>query len=552
MGFIRAFTGALSGTMADQWLDYYMPASGFPDTALIIPAVKVGTNAGRGQNTKGYENVISNGSKIVVPENTALITIQDGGITGVITEAGGFTYSSDDPNARSIFAGDGIIASTIKSSWEKFKFGGIPSSKQTAIYVNMRGIPDNKFGTQDPVRWMDNFFETQVGGVLRGTYTVKVVDPITFIKNSVPPSYLLPDAPIFDLADMDNTYATELFNNVVASLNQSLQNYASTKARENTGLSSIESIKGDPIGLAKVMGETLEGQYHWRETKGVELVSINILSIDYDQATQELLADFQQDDREVRKAKRMGNVYSQNLTGMMAAASGESMKAAANNPNGAMMGFMGMNMAQQSGADMLNAAGSIQQQMPQYGQPMNGYAQPNMGMQPQYGQPMNGYGQPNMGMQPQYGQPMNGYGQPNMGMQPQYGQPMNQPAQDQNMGVQPQYGQPMNQPAQDQNMGVQPQYGQPMSQPAQDQNMGVQPQYGQPMSQPAQDQNMGVQPQYGQPMNQPAQNQNMGVQPQYGQPMNQPAQDQNMGMQPQYGQQMNGESSQTGIDSSNQ
>ena len=102
MGFIKAFTGALGGTFADQWKDYYLPQSNIPATAAICQAVPKGTNAGRGENYKGSENVITNGSKIVVPEGMALITLQDGAITGMIAEPGGFEFKSDDPNSQSI------------------------------------------------------------------------------------------------------------------------------------------------------------------------------------------------------------------------------------------------------------------------------------------------------------------------------------------------------------------------------------------------------------------------------------------------------------------
>lgn len=77
MGFIKAFTGALGGTFADQWLDFYMPDSSIPATAAVFPAKPQGQNHGRGANTKGNDNIISNGSKIIVPEGTALITMQD-------------------------------------------------------------------------------------------------------------------------------------------------------------------------------------------------------------------------------------------------------------------------------------------------------------------------------------------------------------------------------------------------------------------------------------------------------------------------------------------
>ena len=130
MGFIKAFSGALGGTFADQWKDYYAPRSGVPATAALFEAVPQGTNAGRGSNTQGSSNIITNGSKIVVPEGCALITLQDGAITGLIAEPGGYEFHSDDPNSKSMFSGDGILSSTIKTSWDRFKFGGQPGSQQ--------------------------------------------------------------------------------------------------------------------------------------------------------------------------------------------------------------------------------------------------------------------------------------------------------------------------------------------------------------------------------------------------------------------------------------
>ena len=185
MGFIKAFTGALGGTFADQWQDFYMPRTDVPATAALFQAVAQGTNNGRGENTKGNDNIISNGSKIVVPEGTALITVQDGAITGIITEPGGFIYNSEDPNSQSIFAGDGIIGPLVKSTWEKVKFGGQPGAQQLAFYVNLKEIPNNRFGTQSEIYWDDAFFGTQVGAVTIGTYTLKIVDPMLFIKNFV-------------------------------------------------------------------------------------------------------------------------------------------------------------------------------------------------------------------------------------------------------------------------------------------------------------------------------------------------------------------------------
>lgn len=172
MGFIKAFTGALGGTFADQWKDFIVPRSDVPATAAILE-LKEEEQTVEEDQIQRIRNIITNGSKIVVPEGTALLTFQDGAITGCVTEPGGFIYSSDDQNSQSFLAGDGFFSSTLKTSWERFKFGGTPGGEQTVIYVNLKEIPGNRFGTQAEIYWDDAFLGTQVGAITRGTYTMK-------------------------------------------------------------------------------------------------------------------------------------------------------------------------------------------------------------------------------------------------------------------------------------------------------------------------------------------------------------------------------------------
>lgn len=354
MGFIKAFTGALGGTFADQWLDFYAPGNLSSGTLGIFPAVAQGQNAGRGQNTKGNKNIISNGSKIIVPEGTALITMQDGMITGIINEPGGFIYSSDDPNSQSIFAGDGMSASIIKSTWDKIKFGGQAGSEQLAFYVNLKEIPKNRFGTQSEIYWDDAFFGTQVGAVTRGTYTLKIIDPLLFVKNFVPQKYLVPDAPAFDFQDMDNEAAEELFNEVVSSLSAAFSNYTNDPSKGNR----MSKIQGDQIGFAKSLSDAVEDGYEWRSTRGLVIAKTAILAIEYDEDTKVLMSD-------VKKADALsgarGNSFFQ-----QAAARG--MQAAGENGGGANMAFMGMGM---------NAAGNMMGATQQ--EPTQSTYQPNFG-----------------------------------------------------------------------------------------------------------------------------------------------------------------------------
>lgn len=351
MGFIKAFTGALSGTFADQWKDFYSPKSGVPSTAALFQAVPNGTNAGRGENTKGSENIITNGSKIIVPEGTALITIQDGQITGLIAEPGGFEFRSDDPNSKSMFSGDGILASTIKESWDRFKFGGQPGSQQLAFYVNLKEIPNNKFGTQSEIYWDDAYLNTQVGAVTRGTYTLKIVDPMLFVKNYVPSQYLQPGAPVFDFADMDNDAATQLFNEVVSTLSAAFSNYTNDPSKGNR----ISKIQGDQIGFAQAMSQAVEEAYQWKSSRGLEIVKTAILAIEYDEDTKALLSD-------VKKADALSGARGNSF---MQQSVSRGMQAAGENGGGAGMAFMGMGM---------NAAGGM----------MGGMQQPNEASQNQF------------------------------------------------------------------------------------------------------------------------------------------------------------------------
>ena len=326
MGFIKAFAGAIGGTFADQWQDFYMPKTDVPATAGLFQAVPKGKNNGRGENTKGNDNIISNGSKIVVPEGTALITLQDGAITGIVAEPGGFIFTSDDRNSKSIFEGTEIISSFIKSSFEKVKFGGQATSQQLAFYVNLKEIPNNKFGTQSEIYWDDAYFGTQVGALTRGTYTLKIIDPLLFIKNFVPSKYLQANAPVFDFADMNNDAGEQLFNEVVSSLSAAFSNYTNDPNKGNR----ISRIQRDQIGFAQAMAQAVEEVYQWKTERGLQIIKTAILSIEYDEDTKMLMSD-------VKKADALsgarGNSFMQ-----QAVARGMQNGGAAN------MAFMGMGM----------------------------------------------------------------------------------------------------------------------------------------------------------------------------------------------------------------
>ncbi len=341
MGFIKAFAGALGGTFADQWKDFIEPMNNVTASTAIYKAVSHGRNSGRGSNTKGSDNIITNGSKIVVPEGTALITMQDGAITGCITEPGGFVFSSEDRNSESFFSGSSLGA-TLKNSWERFKFGGIPGSQQTAFYVNLKEIPGNRFGTPSEIYWDDAYLNAQVGALTRGTYTLRIIDPLLFVKNFVPVNYLRPESNSFDFNDIDNTAGTQLFNEVVGSLGAAFSAYTNDPNKGNR----MSKIQADQIGFAQTLSSVVEESFNWKSNRGIEIVKVAITAIEYDEDSKQLLSD-------VKKADALsggrGNSFMQQSVARGFQAAGE-------NNGGQGMAFMGMGI-NQTGA----AIGAFQQ-----------------------------------------------------------------------------------------------------------------------------------------------------------------------------------------------
>lgn len=349
MGFIQAFKGTISGTLADQWKDYYVPMENIPGTAAIFRAVLKGQNAGRGSNVNGSENIITNGSKIVVPEGTALITLEDGKITNFIAEAGGYTYQSNDPNSQSFLAGNGLLSS-LKEAFERFKFGGIPGSQQLAFYVNLKEIPNNRFGTQSEIYWDDAYMNAQVGAVARGTYSMKITNPIAFVSNFVPAKYLQQKAPVFDFADMDNDAGEQLFNEVVGSLSAAFSNYTNDPSKGNR----ITKIQSDQIGLAQSLSQAVEEAYQWNSERGLQIVKVAIAAIEYDEDTKKLLSD-------VKKADALSGARGNSFMQQSVA---RGFQAAGENGGGAnAMAFMGMGM------NAVGGAMGMMQQQPQQAAP---------------------------------------------------------------------------------------------------------------------------------------------------------------------------------------
>jgi membrane protease subunit (stomatin/prohibitin family) len=214
-----------------------------------------------------------------------------------------------------------------------------------AFYVNLKEIPNNRFGTQSEIYWDDAYLGTQVGAITRGTYTLKIVDPILFTKQFVPLKYLQSGAPLFDFADMDNDAGTQLFNEVVSSLSAAFSHYTNDPDKGNR----ISRIQGDAVGFAQSLSAVIENEYRWASDRGLVIEKVAIAAIEYDEDSKALLSD-------VRRADALGGARGNSF---MQQSIARGMQSAGENPGGgaANLAFMGM------GA---NAAGGL----------MNNFQQP--------------------------------------------------------------------------------------------------------------------------------------------------------------------------------
>lgn len=290
MGLLRAAFSAMSGALADQWKDFYTVPNGLKPTAALFAAVPSGQNAGRGANVRPSDGVITNGSRILVPEGYGLVLMQEGAITAFVAEPGAYEWNSETQDSESIFAGDGLVSALITKSWERFKLGGRPAAQQRAYFVALKELPNNRFGTQSEIYWDDAYLNAQVGALTRGTYTLRIIDPILFIRNWVPAKFLQPGV-VFDFTDLYNEAAEQLFNEVVSSLAPAFAAYANDPAKGNR----MSRIQQDSLGFAQALSEAVERGYAW-SARGLQVVNSSIVSIEYDEASRELLKTVQRAD----------------------------------------------------------------------------------------------------------------------------------------------------------------------------------------------------------------------------------------------------------------
>lgn len=267
---IQAFTGALGGTFADQWKDI-ISAGHFGEYTVVAPGVQLQTNNGRGTNFKGSVDVISNGSKIFVPENTAAFVFDQAGIQDIITQAGGYEYRAGAP---SIFSGDGFTNSIVNQAAERFTFGGQPSTQQWIAFVNLREIRGIKFGTRGPMAYHDRFYGADLELMAFGTFSLRVVDPVAFVRGFLPPNtrYYA-----FDSAQARQQISSEFIQAFMVAVNSLSATHRISELPAHAGaIAALIADDESPLGS-------------WIRRFGLDVVQVGIESIGFSPESRELV-----------------------------------------------------------------------------------------------------------------------------------------------------------------------------------------------------------------------------------------------------------------------
>ena len=342
MGLIKAALGAAGGVMADQWLEYFYCDS-LPENVMAVKGQK--RSFGRSSNTRGSDNIISNGSVIAVADGQCMVIVDQGKVTEFCAEPGEFKYdASTEPSLFYGKLGKNIL-DTFKNIGKRFTFGGEAPKDQRVYYFNTKELIGNKYGTPSPVpfRVVDQRAGIDIDIAIRcfGEYSYRICDPILFYTNVC--------------GNVSGDYTRDrLESQLKTELLTALQPAFAKISEQGIRYSALP---GHTMEMADALNDVLSSK--WRNLRGLEIVSFGVSSVKASEEDEAMLKELQRNAAFMDPTRAAAH-----LVGAQASA----MQAAANNQNaGPAMAFMGMNMAGQAGgvnAQSLYQMGAQQQAAP--------------------------------------------------------------------------------------------------------------------------------------------------------------------------------------------
>ncbi len=323
MGLIKAAIGATGGVLADQWKEFFYCDSLTADVLAVRGQKKTSK---RSSNTKGYDNVISNGSLITVADGQCMLITEQGKVVEVSAEPGEYVY--DKSTEPSIFAGSlgKSILDTFKNIGKRFTFGGEAPKDQRVYYINIKELIGNKYGTPSPVpfRVVDERAAIDIDIAIRcfGEYSYAIKNPLLFYTNVC--------------GNVEEAYTRDRLDSQLKS--ELLTALQPAFARISAKGIRYSALPGHTTELSEALKEELSEK--WRDIRGIEICAVGVSSVKADEEDEKMIKEMQRNTAFTDPTRAAAH-----LVGAQANA----MQSAAKNENGAMMGFMGMGMAQNAG-----------------------------------------------------------------------------------------------------------------------------------------------------------------------------------------------------------
>lgn len=343
MGLIKAIGGAVGGVLADQWREYIYCDALEADVLVRRGRKRV---SGRSSNTKGDENIISNGSVVAVNEGQCMVIVDQGKVVEFCAEPGEFTY--DASSEPSLFYGNlgASIVDTFKAIGRRFTFGGDAARDQRVYFFNTKEIVGNKYGTPNPVpfRVVDRNIGLDIDIAIRcyGEYSYKITDPLLFYTNvcgNVTDAYRR--------GSIDGQLKSEL----MTALQPAFAKISAMGIR-------YSALPGHTMEIAGALNEVLSKK--WSQLRGIEVASFGINSVTASDEDEEMIKNLQRN-----AVMRDPTMAAATLVQAQAQAMQD---AARNEATGPMFGLAGMNMAANAGgvnAGSLYAMGGKRSDQPQ-------------------------------------------------------------------------------------------------------------------------------------------------------------------------------------------
>ena len=310
MGIFKSAAGSLGGTLADQWLEFYV-SDAFPQDVLAARGVR--KTGERSANKKGDENVITDGSTIVVHEGQCALVIEKGNIIAVYTTPGENTFRCKETG--SVFSGGGL-RSIARQSFDRFGYGGIAAIHQYVMYLDLRERMNNPFDLTATVNIKDRntgmSFDARLS--LGGMFSFRITDPAAFYKNICSNS-------------TGTVYVSYILPQITAELKDELRKAAAKVCAE--GVSPVDISENIDDFKAAVSQKLTE---NWSALRGFGVSSLAIDSLGLYKGDLDMLQEVQKD-----KALTDPTLAAAHITG----ATGQAMQDAAKNPSGGA-GFVGV------------------------------------------------------------------------------------------------------------------------------------------------------------------------------------------------------------------